>query len=115
LVTQEFAVMGVSAENQLRPLSSMWNSIKKLASSKSQQGEPELEAVVDEVEHAGEAMPRRMSQQKLEAIQRTFGDDEQLMSMLSQLTEAPPEEYAQILNNIEEHIARKVGMMGGNF
>jgi len=93
-----------------RGVKSAWQKLKSSAESKAQQGDESLESVVDAVESEGAraAQSANLSEEDIARIQSEFGDDEQLAALLSQLEEAPPEAYEQVLMQIEQYVKSKL-------
>lgn len=86
---------------------SLWSKLTSKASAESQQGNSNLQSLVSTIEAKGSEQIKRMSPEQIASIQQEFGDDEQLALMLSQLGEASPESYSQILSQIEQYIRGK--------
>ena len=93
-----------------RGVKSAWQKLKSSADFKAQQGDESLEAIVGAVESEGAraAQSANLSEEDIARIQSEFGDDEQLAALLSQLEEAPPEAYEQILMQVEQYVKSKL-------
>ena len=94
-----------------RPLTAIVNAIKKLkaaAQNKAQQGDTTLDSILNQAEAEGQRLASRFDDEQLARIQEELSDDEQLAEMLTQLGEAPPEAYEQVLSQIEQYIKSKL-------
>jgi len=88
----------------------VWNKLKDVATSRSQKGDSSLESTLNTLESSAERNIDRLSPESIAAIQKEFGDDEQLAALLGQLGEVQEEDYREVLSQVEDHIASKLGI-----
>jgi hypothetical protein len=109
---------GTSEEEELSgnflPITStvkwVWKKLHGDAESRERKGDSRLASVLNKVESEGEKSVRRLSPESIAMIQEQFGDDEELAALLAQLGEVQEEEYGEVLDRVEGHIASKLGI-----
>jgi hypothetical protein len=88
----------------------VWKKLHGDAESRERKGDSRLASILNKVESEGEKSARRLSPESLAMIQEQFGDDEELAALLAQLGEVQEEEYGEVLDRVEGHIASKLGI-----
>lgn len=88
----------------------VWKKLEDVAGIRSEKGDSSLESTLDTLESSAERNIDRLSPESVAAIQKEFGDDEQLAALLGQLGEVQEEEYGEVLSQVEDHIASKLGI-----
>ena len=94
-------------------LQSVWKKLTGIAKAKTEEGDSNLESLLQTLTSSGAKGAARLSFSQLNKIQEEFTDDEELAALLSQLGSARTksnEQYGEILSQVEQHIRSKLGI-----